>query len=319
MPDLPWLWLVAMALWAEFFLRWPAQIPHPVIAIGRLIGSMEKRWNLNPVPDNRKRLLGIVTLAIVVAVAASAGFLIELAAAFQAASAALYISAAFGVLGLAAGSLYQHVQAVYRPLESGDIDSARHSVSMIVGRDTADMAVTDVAAAALESLAESFNDGVVAPVFWFCIGGLPALFAYKAINTADSMIGHMEPRFRAFGWAAAKTDDLVNWVPARIAGLLIVLAGACRGAGPQAFKAMTQDACKHASPNAGWTEASIAGALGVRLGGPVRYDGVVSQRPWFGSGPSPTAADLGRGLRTYLMALVLLTLCLITGGTLWLL
>lgn len=319
MPDLPWLWLVAIALWVEFFIRWPAQIPHPVVSIGRLIGGMEKRWNLNPVPEHRKRLLGIVTLAIVVAVAASAGFLINLAAAFQSPSAALYISAAFGVLGLAAGSLYQHVQAIYRPLASGGLDRARLAVSMIVGRDTADMAATDVATAALESLAESFNDGVVAPVFWFCIGGLPALFAYKTINTADSMIGHMEPRFRAFGWAAAKTDDLVNWVPARIAGLLIVLAAACRGAVRQAFKAMTQDARKHASPNAGWTEAAMAGALGVRLGGPVRYDGVVSHRPWFGSGPAPTASDLARGLRTYLIALVLLTLCLIIGGTLWLL
>lgn len=317
MPDLPWLWLVAIALWVEFFIRWPAQIPHPVVAIGRLIGGMEKRWNLNPVPEHRKRLLGIVTLAIVVVVAASSGFLINLAGAWLAPSAAFYVSAAIGVVGLAAGSLYQHVQAIYRPLASGDIDGARLAVSMIVGRDTADMAATDVTTAALESLAESFNDGVVAPVFWFCIGGLPALFAYKAINTADSMIGHMEPRFRAFGWVAAKTDDLVNWVPARIAGLLIVLAAASRGAGRLAFKTMVQDARKHASPNAGWTEASMAGALGVHLGGPVRYDGVVSQRPWFGSGPAPTADDLARGLQTYLIALILLTLCLIIGGSLW--
>ena len=132
---------------------------------------------------------------------------------------ALYLCALVGIFGLAAGSLYQHFIAIERPLSRNNLEAAKHAVSMIVGRDTASMDASDISTAALESLAESFNDGVVAPVFWFAIGGLPALFAYKAINTADSMIGHMEPRWRAFGWAAAKTDDIANWIPARIAGL----------------------------------------------------------------------------------------------------
>jgi adenosylcobinamide-phosphate synthase len=176
-------------------------------------------------------------------------------------------------------------------------------VSHIVGRDTAGLSRTGVAAAALESLAESFNDGIVAPAFWFAIGGLPGLFAYKALNTADSLIGHREPRWRMFGWAAARTDDLANLVPARIAGLLLVLAGGGRGAG-----VMLRDAPKHASPNAGWPEAAMAGALAVRLGGAATYDGTIHERPVFGTGTSPDAADLARGMRIYVRACGLLSL-----------
>jgi adenosylcobinamide-phosphate synthase len=170
---------------------------------------------------------------------------------------------------------------------------------------------SQVAAAGLESLAESFNDGVVAPAFWLMVAGLPGLFAYKAVNTADSMIGHMEPRWRAFGWAAARTDDLMNLIPARIAGALIVLAGG-RG-----LLTMLRDAPAHASPNAGWPEAAMAGALRLRLGGPAVYDGVIASRPQFGCGPAPAATDLGRGLRVYLTACALLWTAIAVGGLLW--
>jgi adenosylcobinamide-phosphate synthase len=159
-----------------------------------------------------------------------------------------------------------------------------------------------VAAAALESLAESFNDGVVAPAFWLTVGGLPGLFAYKAVNTADSMIGHKEPRWRSFGWAAARADDALNLAPARLAGALIALAG---GGG---WRVMLRDARKHASPNAGWPEAAMAGALDVRLGGPACYDGVLNDRPAFGDGRPPEARDLRRGLGVYVRACGLLWL-----------
>src|SRR5262245_54366782 len=152
-----------------------------------------------------------------------------------------------------------------------------------------------VAAAALESLAESFNDGIVAPAFWMFVGGLPGLFAYKAVNTADSMIGHMEPRWREFGWASARLDDVMNWIPARIAGGLISFTGGD-------WRVMWADARNHASPNAGWPEAAMAGALRVQLGGPATYDGVAHDRPRFGDGPRPTAHDLRRGLRHYVWA-----------------
>lgn len=195
--------------------------------------------------------------------------------------------------GLAQRSLHEHVRAVEVALQSGRLDSAREAVGRIVGRDTATLSAAEVSAAAIESLAESFNDAVVAPTFWLLVGGLPGLFAYKALNTADSMIGHIEPRWRAFGWAAARLDDVANLLPARIAGVLLTLVAA-RG-----FRVMWRDAPQHASPNAGWPEAAAAGALGVRLGGPACYDGVMHARPYFGDGAYPRAADVGRSLKLY--------------------
>ncbi|GAA0398103.1 hypothetical protein GCM10009093_25890 [Brevundimonas terrae] len=188
---------------------------------------------------------------------------------------------------------------------------------MIVGRDTASMGETDIATAAIESLAESFNDGVVAPVFWFVLAGLPGLFVYKAINTADSMIGHIEPRWRAFGWAAAKTDDLMNLIPARLAGALLALAGSVTGSATKGWSIMFRDARKHASPNAGWSEAAMAGVLGVRLGGTVRYDGLENARPVQGEGPAPVASDLKRAMTVYLWACLGLFVLVLGGGFLW--
>jgi adenosylcobinamide-phosphate synthase len=180
------------------------------------------------------------------------------------------------------------------------VHAARLAVSRIVGRDTAQLTESGIAAAAIESLAESFNDGIVAPAFWLAVGGLPGLFAYKALNTADSLIGHREPRWRTFGWAAARADDVANLIPARLAGVLIATAG---GGG---WRVMWRDASKHASPNAGWPEAAIAGALRVQLGGAATYDGVQHERPIFGSGRNPDASDLGRAMQIYLVSCALL-------------
>jgi adenosylcobinamide-phosphate synthase len=200
---------------------------------------------------------------------------------------------------------------VLAALQGDALPAARIALARIVGRDVDDLDEHGLAAAALESLAESFNDGVVAPLFWFVLGGLPGLFAYKAINTADSMVGHREPRWRDFGAAAARLDDLANLIPARVAGWLIVLAGGRGGA------TMRADARKHASPNAGWPEAAMAGALAVQLGGPVRYDGVVHARPTLGDGRQPAAADLRAGLSLYVRACALAWGCLAVGGLLW--
>jgi len=204
--------------------------------------------------------------------------------------------------------LFTHVRAVLRPLADGDLVAARREVAQIVGRDTASLNESGVAGAALESLAESFNDGIVAPAFWLFVGGLPGLFAYKALNTADSLIGHREPRWRMFGWAAARADDVVNLIPARLAGALLAIAG---GGG---LLVMWRDAPKHASPNAGWPEAAMAGALRIRLGGPTAYDGEMHERPVFGAGASPTVGDLKRGLRIYVIACGLLWLTAIAAG-----
>jgi adenosylcobinamide-phosphate synthase len=151
----------------------------------------------------------------------------------------------------------------------------------------------------------------VAPAFWFVIAGLPGLFAYKALNTADSLIGHREDRWRAFGWAAARADDVANLVPARIAGALLALAGL------GGWAVMLSDASKHASPNAGWPEAAMAGALRVKLGGPTAYDGVVHERPVFGTGPAPGVADLSRGLRIYIVGCGLLWAVIAAVGVAW--
>ncbi|MDO9430703.1 MAG: adenosylcobinamide-phosphate synthase CbiB, partial [Phenylobacterium sp.] len=243
---------------------------------------------------------------------------------------AVILAALLGSLGLAARSLYDHVAAVSRalgePLEpflphewgrkdlgrtEADLPAARAAVAMIVGRDTEHLDREGVAAAALESLAESFNDGVVAPLFWFLVGGLAGLCAYKAVNTADSIIGHREEPYRCFGWAAARTDDLMNLIPARIAGALIALV-AGRG-----WRTMLRDAAKHASPNSGWPEAAMAGALGVQLGGAASYGGVAHDRPTFGDGPRPSPLDLHRGLGLYLRACAILAAALALGGLAW--
>ncbi|HKS59010.1 MAG TPA: adenosylcobinamide-phosphate synthase CbiB [Steroidobacteraceae bacterium] len=296
------LWLPAAALAVEACVGYPqalyARISHPVAWIGKLIDALELRWNNPARSDVVRRVLGIVTTLIVAGGAGVAGYAIQAGARELPFGAVVIVLVA--TAGLAQRSLYVHVRDVLLPLLGDDLTAARAAVSQIVGRDTAELTTTGVAAAAIESLAESFNDGIVAPVFWLAVGGLPGLFAYKALNTADSLIGHREPRWRMFGWAAARADDVANLIPARLAGLLIVIAG---GGG---LGVMWRDASKHASPNAGWPEAAMAGALRVQLGGAATYEGVLHERPEFGSGRHPDAGDLQRALRIYVGACALL-------------
>ena len=303
----PWLVLAAAAVEgvAGYPRRLHAIVPHPVAWIGWQLHALERR--LNNGGDLPRRIAGLATLLIVAGSAAGAGLLLD----HLLAGPAVILAALLGSLGLAARSLYDHVAAVSRSLGAGDRPAARAAVAMIVGRDTETLDRQGVAAAALESLAESFNDGVVAPLFWFLLGGLAGLFAYKAVNTADSIIGHREEPYRCFGWAAARTDDLMNLIPARIAGALIALV-AGRG-----WATMLRDAGKHASPNSGWPEAAMAGALRVQLGGPASYDGVPHDRPTFGDGPRPSPLDLHRGLGLYLRACAILAAALILGGLAW--
>jgi adenosylcobinamide-phosphate synthase len=310
-------WLPAAVLAVEACLGYPqalyARISHPVVWIGRLVEKLERRWNHPARSDAVRRTLGVVAMLLVGGGAGAVGYAIQASAQqlpFGAVAIVLIATA-----GLAQRSLYTHVRDVLRPLTANDLPAARSAVSRIVGRDTAQLGPSGVAAAAIESLAESFNDGIVAPAFWLAVCGLPGLFAYKALNTADSLIGHREPRWRMFGWAAARADDAANLIPARLAGLLIAIAG---GGG---FRVMWRDAGKHASPNAGWPEAAMAGALHVQLGGSATYDGVLHERPVFGAGRSPDADDLRRGLQIYLESCALLgalALALAAGGLLWL-
>lgn len=286
-----------LMLIAEAALGYPRRWPHPVMAAGALITMLERRWNRGGAV--RQRLAGMGLVLLLIAASAASGTVLERIAGR---GWGLLIVVAVGTTGLAQRSLHDHVLAVLTPLVAGDLPAARGAAAMIVGRDTGALDEAGVATAAIESLAESFCDGVVAPACWFLLGGLPGLFAAKAINTADSMIGHRTPRFSRFGWAAARADDAVNWLPARISGAFLCLAG--RGG----WRTMVRDARHHASINGGWPEAAMAGALGRRLGGPVSYDGEPAPRATLGAGGRPDAHDLWRALRIYRIACCLLWL-----------
>lgn len=293
--------LLLPTLIAEAALGYPRRWPHPVVAAGALIAWTQRHWNRGTAL--RQRLGGIALLMLLVALSILLGGGITRLAG---SGWGLIAVVAIGTTGLAQRSLHDHVVAVLTPLASGDLPAARQAVAMIVGRDTAMLDEAGIATAAIESLAESFCDGVVAPAFWFVVAGLPGLFAAKAINTADSMVGHRTPALRWFGWASARADDVVNWLPARVSGVLVCLAG---GGG---WHVMLRDARHHASPNGGWPEAAMAGALVRRLGGPVTYDGESSARAWLGEGRAPDAGDLRDALRIYRRACLLLWL--LVGG-----
>ena len=302
------IWLPAAALAVEACIGYPqalyARIAHPVVWIGKLIETLERRWNDPARSVATRRALGIVAMMIVAGSAGAVGYAIQRGALQLRFGMIIVVLAA--TMGLAQRSLYSHVRDVLRSLEGDDLDAARAAVSKIVGRDTAQLTSSDVSAAAIESLAESFNDGIVAPAFWLAVGGLPGLFAYKALNTADSLIGHREPRWRAFGWAAARADDVANLIPARVAGCLIVLAG---GGG---LRVMWRDASRHASPNAGWPEAAMAGALDLALSGPRAYDGQILQEPWIGEGRARALPrDIGHALTLFILACLWMALMLV--------
>ena len=294
--------------WPQWLYR---RIGHPVGLFARVIDWAEAQGNRPDRADGLRRMLGVVTMIALIALVSGGAWLVQAGAIAMAGRWGWLVVALFAFPALAQRSLHDHVVPVARALAIGDLAAARRAVGMIVGRDTGALDHAAVARAAIESLSESFCDGVAAPLFWLLLLGLPGVWVYKAINTADSLIGHREPRWRAFGWAAARIDDLANWVPARLGGAVICLAG---GGG---WRVMWRDARKHASPNAGWTEAAMAGALDLRLAGPVAYDGTLYAKPWLGSGERPVGAvDITRALRVYHRAC--LVLWIVAGGIAWL-
>lgn len=289
-----------------------AIVPHPVAIAGRAIAFFDRKLNRPHRSDRSRRERGIVTVIVLVGAAAALGALLhELCS--QDLIGWVIEAVAIGVL-ISQRSLFQHVAAVAAALQWGGLPAGREAVRHIVGRDPASLDEHGVARAAIESLAENFSDGVVAPVFWYLLFGLPGLFAYKMANTLDSMIGHRTEQYRAFGWAAARFDDLVNLIPARLSGLLMVTAALFAGdarASP-AFRTMLRDGCKHHSPNAGWPEAAMAGALSLALAGPRRYAEEQVDDPWLGDGtPFARPPDIIRALRLYGYACLLLTMLIL--------
>jgi adenosylcobinamide-phosphate synthase len=277
-------------------------IGHPVTWIGRLIAWADNRWNSEEDTDVQQRVHGIVLTATLVIGGLLIGLLISrLFYVLLPPVVALVPIAILATSLVAQKSLHEHVEAVADALDLG-LEKGRDAVAMIVGRDTKELDQSAVCRAAIESLAESFCDGIVAPLFWLALLGLPGGIAYKAINTADSMIGHKTERYLYFGWAAARTDDVMNWPAARLAALWIALGALfVKGASPwQALVITWRDARKHDSPNAGWTEAAMAGALGVRLMGPRTYGGELVHGEWMGKGRiAASAADIRTALRIY--------------------
>lgn len=295
-----------LALTIDAVLGWPqaihARIGHPVTWIGALISVLDKNFNRDDSSDATRRAAGVGVALTIIAVVAGVAW--ACAAMLPSGWPGLILAAILAWPLVAARSMHDHVDAVARPLLAGDLPAARQAVSMIVGRDPSQLDAAGIARAATESLAENTSDGIVAPLFWGAVFGLPGIAAYKAINTLDSMIGHRTPRYEAFGWAAARIDDVANLMPARLTGLLFAVVSARPRT---ALATMWRDAGHHRSPNAGWPEAAMAGALGIRLSGPRIYEGQLSQEPWLnGEAPDPTAADLKRALALYRRAMLVL-------------
>ncbi len=293
----------------DCLLGWPdavyRRIGHPVTWIGVLIGWLD--GSLNHGPDRRRFTLGAVTVAVVVGVSAAVAWVAL--ALLPAGWPGVVLAGVLAWPLIAMRSMHDHVTAVASPLAGGNLQAARQAVSMIVGRNPDTLDQAGVARSTLESLAENTSDGIVAPVFWGVVAGLPGLAAYKAINTLDSMIGHRNDRYEQFGKLAARLDDLVNLIPAR---LTAVLFAALSGRFGRAWAVVRQDASRHRSPNAGWPESAMAGGLGVRLSGPRVYDGRIADEPWLNAdAPDPQPQDVRRGLALYrrAMAGLLLVLC----------
>lgn len=255
--------LLLDAAFGEPKLLWD-RLPHPAVLLGRAVAWLDATLNRG----GRRQVRGIVAVALLVAGAGGIGFGISVlpdAGVIEVLAAAIL---------LAQRSLVEHVRAVAIALRRSAEDG-RTAVARIVGRDTAGMDPPAIARAAIESAAENLSDGLVAPAFWFLVAGLPGIVIYKAVNTADSMIGHRTPRHAEFGWAAARLDDLLNWVPARLTAVLI----AASHLRPGIHRVVLRDAPRHRSPNAGWPEAAMAAVLGIALSGPRSYGGTLRDEP----------------------------------------
>lgn len=248
--------------------RWLwSRLPHPAVLMGRAVGWADK--TLNTGSEQARRAKGIATMAVLTLCAAALG------TGLSALPGGVIIEVIAAAMLLAQRSLCDHVRDVATAL-CQSVNDGRVAVARIVGRDTAELDEPGIARAAIESAAENLSDGIIAPAFWFLLGGLPGLLVYKIANTADSMIGYRTPRHAAFGWAAARFDDGLNWIPARLTALMIAVLHRA----PGQWRTIRRDAPLHRSPNAGWPEAAMAAALDVSLSGPRSYDGQIREFPW---------------------------------------
>lgn len=291
--------MMLVALVIDSIFGWPqglyARIGHPVSWIGQLVSRLDLLLNRNSCSESFRRMAGCMCLLSILSMVLVPAVLIQIS--MSETVSGVLLGAVLSWPMIAARSLYQHVDTVRDALSLDSLEHARESVAHIVGRDTSVLDESGVCRAALESLAENTSDGIMAPIFWGMIFGLPGLFAYKTVNTLDSMIGHRSRQYAAFGWASAVLDDAMNYFPARLTGLLMAVVSPEPRA---ALHCMMNDARGHRSPNAGWPESSLAGALGIRLSGPRKYGNLVDKQPWLNkSAPDPDAKTIGFALTLY--------------------
>ncbi len=313
-----WALVMLIALAIDALVGWPDKlyraIGHPVTWLGALIDRLDKRLNRDADSPAKRRKLGEASACLAIAAAAGAAGLA--AWLLPDGTLGLMLASVLAWPLIAARSLHDHVAPVAEALARDDLDQARAEVAKIVGRDVSVLDEAGISRAAIESLAENSSDGVVAPLFWGLLLGLPGIAAYKAINTLDSMIGHRSPRHEDFGRFAARLDDWVNWLPARLTGLIFAAVSGNPG---HAVTIMRRDAKRHRSPNAGWPEAAMAAALDCRLSGPRAYHDRVAEEPWLNpDSPDPLAPDLKRALALYrramwLVAAMLAAIALLVG------
>src|SRR5215813_13604965 len=296
--------LAFLALLIEALVGYPdwllQSIGHPVTWMGRMIGLCDETLNSEHMSNAGRRTAGTASLFLVIGIASIIAYGLERS--LLGLPLGLFFAALAASTLLAQRSLHDHVRRVAVALERKDLAAGRKAVSRIVGRDTQALDEAGVARAAIESLAENFSDGVVAPALWLAVGGMTGAAVFKAINTADSMIGHRTRRHEAFGWAAARLDDLVNLPASRLSALLLMAAAATtsRAAAAQAWRAVMRDAAHHRSPNAGYPEAAMAGALDLALAGPRIYAGVEVDDAIMGRGRrAATAADIRSALALF--------------------
>jgi adenosylcobinamide-phosphate synthase len=300
------LWVLVLALVLDALIGDPdaiwRRVPHPVVLMGRLIEALEQRLNDAAKTDARRRAAGLLALAALVLAAAAIGSVLTML--FRHVPYGSFIIAILASTLLAQRSLCEHIAHVRDAFAQGGLQAARAAVARVVGRDPDALDEAAICRAAIESCAENFSDGVVAPAFWFALFGLPGIIAYKIVNTADSMIGHRTERFEAFGWASARFDDLLNFLPARLSGALLALvAPVASGSILRAIFVMCRDARQHRSPNAGWPESAAAGALDLKLAGPRQYAGRSVDDPYLNqTGDIARPSDIARALRLLLAA-----------------
>lgn len=310
--------LLVTAILLDLVLGDPRWLPHPVVAIGRLISGLDL-FLYRTIP--RKRPAGIILLLVTVLAAATATWSLIRLGVFLHPLAGFAIAALLSFTCLAARSLHRESALVAEALAAGDIEGARGLLGRIVGRDTAGLEESEIWRALVETVAENTCDGIIAPLFWLTLTGPVGAMAYKSVSTLDSMVGYRNERYREFGWASARMDDLLNFVPARLTALLMILAAPLAGLSPQGALTITlRDRLKHPSPNSGHAEAAAAGALGVRLGGMSSYQGRPSLKEYIGDSRAPLDRRAFTGMirlmyaTTLLMAAACIAGAFISGG-----